>query len=215
MDKTRTFLIVDADRHTRRSLNRMLWLKTNQAIVCVLEAENCTDACAIIESQPIDCMIFDNFMPTNQREDWLGRFLALRPEMAIVVLAGAGDEASAVAAMKAGACDYAIKGAISADALMRMIASSLERTALRRAVAMQQAKLVDAERQRVMIESLGAVCHHMGQPITVITTCLDLIRRQAAGDALSGIVEQCRTAAEEVNARLGKLQNVSFYRSEP
>jgi hypothetical protein len=75
--------------------------------------------------------------------------------------------------------------------------------------------ILETLRQRVMIESLGAVCHHMCQPMTVITSCLDLIPRQTSGEAQSSMIEQCRTAVDEVNALLGKLQNVSFYRSEP
>jgi PAS domain S-box-containing protein len=74
------------------------------------------------------------------------------------------------------------------------------------------------ERQRVMIESIGAACHHLGQPATVLLASLELLVRNRAGstaaiseDLLSSSVE----AAESIRQMLHKLNDIAEYRTTP
>jgi len=73
----------------------------------------------------------------------------------------------------------------------------------------------ETERQRVMLESLGAACHHLAQPATVITANLGLIRsRLDTSDRLvDGLVENCLDAANRLGAVLHKLNEVNEYRT--
>jgi putative two-component system response regulator len=84
-----------------------------------------------------------------------------------------------------------------------------------RTIETQTDALLDAERQRVMIQSLGAACHHLGQPATVINTYLQIVLRMELPAAAHEMLAECRTATEAVAAILERLQNLTVYRTEP
>jgi PAS domain S-box-containing protein len=66
----------------------------------------------------------------------------------------------------------------SENALIGMVLSLVDIGDRRRA---EQAERV-VERDRVMMESLGAVCHHLGQPATVLLSSLEMISRMKEPD---------------------------------
>lgn len=73
-----------------------------------------------------------------------------------------------------------------------------------------------AERQRVMLASVGAACHHLGQPATVIMTNIELIKRMTkAGDnvTLQEILRLTNEAAETMAEVLHKLNAVTEFRT--
>ncbi len=73
----------------------------------------------------------------------------------------------------------------------------------------------ETERQRVMLESLGAACHHLGQPATVIVANLGLIqsRLDTSDRLVDGLVENCMDAAKRLGDVLHKLNEVNEYRT--
>lgn len=75
--------------------------------------------------------------------------------------------------------------------------------------------LLEAERQRVMIEALGTACHHLGQPATVIIGYLDMTRRMDLPPEAQAMLEECRVAADAVADILDRLQKMTVYRTEP
>ncbi|MDA0323852.1 MAG: hypothetical protein O2923_14220 [Verrucomicrobia bacterium] len=77
----------------------------------------------------------------------------------------------------------------------------------------QRQSLIDAERQRVMIESLGTACHHLGQPITAITVYLELMKKEEASEERRMMIEECLGAVESLRGIIGKLRTVSEYRT--
>jgi hypothetical protein len=72
-----------------------------------------------------------------------------------------------------------------------------------------------AEQHRVMIETVGAACHHLGQPVTVITAYLELMRKKETDPELIHMIAECQAAADEVAAILHRLKTVAQYRTEP
>jgi PAS domain S-box-containing protein len=75
--------------------------------------------------------------------------------------------------------------------------------------------LREAERHRVMLESLGAVCHHVGQPATVLMGNLELMR-QGMADAdpeLRRLLDSSIESMCRLGEVLAKLQNVDQYRT--
>jgi len=79
----------------------------------------------------------------------------------------------------------------------------------------QSAEIVAAERQRVMLESLGAACHHIGQPMTVLSLYLTRMRDlHVAGEEDREMVA-CLDAVESISGILKKLMRVSEYRTVP
>lgn len=208
-------LVVDDDSVFRDSMRRLLWLVGQSLPMQVQEAVNGTDAMRAITEDTIDCVLLDHRMPGRTGTEWIVDFLKADSNLAIVMVTGEGDEQVAVNAMKNGAMDYLVKGTITAESLQRAMTNALEKRAMRRTLDQQREMLLTAERQRVMIECLGTVCHHIGQPMTVITTYLGIMKRQETDPALRTMIDECHEAAEKANDVLARLQAVSMYRTEP
>lgn len=79
----------------------------------------------------------------------------------------------------------------------------------------QANEILEAERQRVMIQSLGTACHHIGQPATVLRAYLDLLRRNAGAQKEREQLDECIAATETIAGILEKLRTVSEYRPLP
>ena len=79
----------------------------------------------------------------------------------------------------------------------------------------QSRALLQAEQQKVMEETVGAACHHLGQPATVIRVYLDLMKRAEMSPEMQGMIQECQSAAEEVANVLHRLQGVGAYKTEP
>ncbi len=78
-----------------------------------------------------------------------------------------------------------------------------------------EAAVRESERQRVMLESLGAACHHLGQPATVLMANLGLIRAKVGGDdpMLSEMIDGSLVAIRRLGDTLHKLNCVNEYRT--
>ena len=74
-----------------------------------------------------------------------------------------------------------------------------------------------AERQRVMVESLGAACHHLGQPATVLMMSLDAMRRIEDKDPnlTRELIDASLEAAESLRHMLHELNDMTEYRTVP
>ena len=214
-DKQHCILMVDDDSDYRESMRRLLWTVNESFPVRVLEASEGAQAMDVLRKEHVDCVLLDHRMPGRSGVDWIAEFLESDTHLPIVMVTGQGNEATAVSAMKQGAMDYLVKGCISAEELQRAVTNAVEKMAMRRTLAKQREALLMAERHRGMIESLGSACHHLGQPMSVVTVCLDIMKRQSWGPSVQALVDKCEAAVESVNEILTKLQRVSVYRTEP
>jgi PAS domain S-box-containing protein len=99
----------------------------------------------------------------------------------------------------------------SDDQIVGMVLSFLDISDRKRAEEAEK----HAERQRVMVESLGTACHHLGQPATVLLASLELMSRMRAVDPgksdelLSSSIE----AAEAMRKMLHDLNQMAEYRT--
>ena len=77
--------------------------------------------------------------------------------------------------------------------------------------------LRESERQRVMLESLGAACHHLSQPATVLLVSLGIMNRQLGSSKgeLQGLVSPCVDAAETMAEVLHRMLAINEYRTTP
>jgi PAS domain S-box-containing protein len=72
----------------------------------------------------------------------------------------------------------------------------------------------EAERQRVMLESIGAACHHMSQPVTVLLTNMELMQKlNFSGDSMKELAGISREAAATLGGILHRLNAVDKYRT--
>jgi hypothetical protein len=79
----------------------------------------------------------------------------------------------------------------------------------------QSGQLVAAEQQRVMLESLGAACHHLGQPATILRLYLSRVRDLRPEVLSHDEFSACNRAVEDISDILMKLKSVSEYRTMP
>ena len=93
------------------------------------------------------------------------------------------------------------------DELSGMVLSFLDIGDRRRA---EQAER-QAERQRVMVESLGAACHHLGQPATVLLASLELMTRLPSQDraVTEELLASSMEAAESLREMLHELNDMT------
>lgn len=73
----------------------------------------------------------------------------------------------------------------------------------------------EAERRRVMLESLGAACHHLGQPATVLLANVGIIQRRIQSDdpTVQELLTSSISAAETLGEILHKLNSVNEYKT--
>jgi signal transduction histidine kinase len=105
------------------------------------------------------------------------------------------------------------KDIFSINDYMNVIVSNMKKRLL--TIERQQQALMDAERQRVMLESIAAACHHLGQPATVLSTGLSLLDRAPLNDEQKKDLSLCKDAADKLRDILLQLQTVSAYRTVP
>jgi methyl-accepting chemotaxis protein len=86
---------------------------------------------------------------------------------------------------------------------------------MHKALETQQKALLEAERHRVMIQSLGAACHHIGQPATLLCAHFQLLKRQALSPRELAEVEECAQAVDTIAEVIEKLRRVGAYRTVP
>ncbi len=107
-----------------------------------------------------------------------------------------------------------VSGACNRDAdgeVLGVVFSFLDITDRKRAEeAMRQ-----AAEHRAMLASVGAACHHLGQPATVIVTNLEMMKRRESGlpEEVRSLVDGSLDAAELLGQILHKLNAVTEYRT--
>jgi len=74
-----------------------------------------------------------------------------------------------------------------------------------------------AERNRIMMESLAGVCHSIGQPATVLLTSLELIKLSSLEDKenASQMLDFCYEAVIQIRDLLYKMNAKRLYAAEP
>lgn len=132
-------LVVDDSPEDRETYRRLLRTDSERRYEYV-EAESGHEGLRAYREQQPDCVLLDYRLPDL---DGLEFLVALgETEPPVIVLTGQGSEEVAVEAMKRGAQDYLPKDGITAPGLVRAIAYTVERVALRRAIERQQQDLV-------------------------------------------------------------------------
>jgi PAS domain S-box-containing protein len=99
------------------------------------------------------------------------------------------------------------------NTLIGMVLSLVDISDRRRA---EQAERV-VERDKVMMESLGAVCHHLGQPATVLLSTLEMLTRMPNTDqeTQTQLLQMSLEAAESLRKTLQDLNELRHYNAEP
>lgn len=210
---TLRLLVVDDDAAFRQGIRRLLHSMRDRLACAIMEASNGSHAMELLGMGRVDCVLLDNRMPGGSGLEWLGRMLVEHENLPVVMVTGEGDEETAVTALKSGAMDYLVKGTITPETLYRSMVNAVEKVRMKLAIEEQRQALLQAERERVMIQSIGAACHHLGQPATTLTCCLAVLKTHCVQPDARSILGECVKAAEELGAIIHQLQHVCEYRT--
>lgn len=108
------------------------------------------------------------------------------------------------------------KSAVDLSAIERNMCLIVLQTEERiRTIEKQTQVLLETERQRVVLESLGAACHHLGQPTTVLVTALRIMDQQQVSPQMREMIAACTQSTQEIVEILNKLRLISDYKTEP
>jgi FixJ family two-component response regulator len=227
-------LLVDDDENYRKAHVRLLHLvhvARLNATFNVTAVDSADNAMKALQARQFDCVLLDYAMPERDGLSCLREMQLLYPDMPVILVTGAGNEKIAADAMKDGASDYLIKGSLSLEVMEKAIVNVITKAAMLRKIEEQRKQLNEAERHRVMIQTLGAACHHLGQPVTVLRTCIVMMKRTEgrAGDAedgrdagnaqknapeMHGIIMEAFEAIEKICDILFKMNHMSQFTTE-
>ncbi len=130
-------LVVDDNAVDRERIRRLLKGRYD-----IVEAETAHDGLAMARAANLACVLLDYRLPDRDGVDVIADFTGAH--LPVLMLTSQGNEAVAVDAMKRGALDYLCKSALDADRLQYAIGVAVERTAMRRRLAVQSAALQHA-----------------------------------------------------------------------
>ena len=204
-------LIVDDDSNFRQGILRMFYVLGKAVTFRGFEAAAGAQAIEILKQHRIDCVLLDYKMTGGSGLEWLARIVESNEDIPVIMVTGEGDEQTAVAALKNGATDYLVKGSITPEAMRKTLMNAIEKTRMRAVLERQRIELLEAEKQKVMIQSLGAACHHLGQPATGLQCTLTLLNRLPLAPEVKSLVQESCDFADQMNAILHDLQKVCAF----
>lgn len=129
-------LLVEDDEIDREAVRRLLG-----AGYVVVDVATGHDALEQVASAPPDAVLLDFRLPDMEGLELLPRFV--QNHIPVILLTGEDSPEVIVEAMQKGAQDYLVKGHIGRTALARAIDNAIEKVALKRDVATQQAQLAE------------------------------------------------------------------------
>ncbi len=114
-------------------------------------ARTLSDGIAFLASDEFAVVLLDLSLPDAKGLDGLQTIIKRWPDMAVVVLTGLDDRATAIAALKDGAQDYLVKGAFDSALLLRSIQYAIERSQI-------SAELQHSEQQyRALVAAMTSI----------------------------------------------------------
>ncbi|MFA7430081.1 MAG: response regulator [Rhodospirillaceae bacterium] len=120
-------LVVDDNPGDRRLVEAELAFQGGGDRYVLHGAATLAEALAAVSSHDFNVAILDMGLPDSQGLDTVERFIAAAPDLPVVVLTGLDDRAVGIAAVRAGAQDYLVKGDVRGDLLERSLMHALER----------------------------------------------------------------------------------------
>lgn len=207
MSEVPQILVAEDEELSRDMLVRRL-ARSGFAVEAVADGKSCL---ASLEKNPPDLALLDIQMPGMSGMEVVReiRKRFTHDVLPVILVTALGESEDIVRGLDAGANDYVVKPIIFPVLLARMgVAMRIQRSVR---------LLTEADRQRVMIQTLGEACHQLSQPMqAVMVTLEDLIRnpRANAGQIISELRE-VQSWTREVSDVIHRLQAVGTERSVP
>jgi serine phosphatase RsbU (regulator of sigma subunit) len=168
-------------------------------VVCVPTAQ---EAARVVRTGGVDCLVLDLHLPDLHGIGALGGWLAALPSTAVVVMTGLDDRAAGLAAVRAGAQDYLVKGQVEPEWLGRTVRYAVQRKRTERAAADLRAARWRAEENVRLERGLLPTPLLRTAPISVISRYLPHREGALLGGDFFDVVE---TEDGMVNAVIGDV----------
>ncbi len=160
-EKARVLLVEDNRGDARLFLDM---LTHNESFACeVAHVVRLADAVAALGADAFAVVLLDLSLPDSRGLETFEAVHTTAPDVPIVVLSGANDEALSLAAVQAGAQDYLAKDHADRYTLIRAVRYALERKRAERAARERQGL---QEAIGAMERVLGVVAHELRTPLT-------------------------------------------------
>lgn len=136
----REIVLIEDDATDRLLIREML--ENGHAVgLSLTECKDAASGLAAIGPETL-CVLLDNLLPDALGIDLLPQLRSQRPDLAIVVLTGSGDEMTSADAFKRGATDYLPKHKMSPGVLRSTIISSIDKVALAETIRRKNERLL-------------------------------------------------------------------------
>jgi diguanylate cyclase (GGDEF)-like protein len=152
--ETRTplqILFIEADEVDVILVRRAL--KQSSTPFDLTSSRTLAEALRLLSATSFDAILVDLSLPDSGGLEGLEQLAAASPDTPIVVLTGLADNASAMAALEAGAQDYLVKGQTNKDLLERTLRYAIQR----QQIVSENRRLMEQLRQLARIDPLTGV----------------------------------------------------------
>ena len=197
MDELRV-LIVDDDPAIIRLLDAVLQNAGVSSVAHVTSAER-----ALAQAEAADVVLLDNQLPDHEGVDLLRSLRDRREPPSVVMITAHGNEALAAESLRRGADDYLVKDGTLPNLLPKVLERVRRERALKRALQVAEAELVQAERRAAMGEMTVTLHHEINNPLMAASAEVDLLL--SAPEALSPAQREGLT---EVRVALGRIRDI-------
>jgi signal transduction histidine kinase len=197
-------LIVDDSPEDRELYRRQL--AGGEDEIELVESTSGEEGLRRCAAEPIDCVLLDYRLPDLDGLEFLSLLAGeVSPPPPVIVLTGQGNESVAVQAMKSGAQDYLLKGAITRESLQRAVQNAIEKAALLRRVEQRTAELEQEVRERQRAElalqrTFAELEHLVAQRTAELSTANQELRREI-GERQRAEEERAELLVREREAR--------------
>ena len=186
---------------------RTMLAAENSDVECV-SAMRLSDALAMLDRQEFDVVLMDLSLPDAQGLAAFRKLHDEHPRVPVVILSGRREDTLALAAMKAGAQDYLMKGFIGGFTLSRALRHAIERQQmldrLENSVAeLEQNRSAVIRTNQLKNDLIAVLAHDFKGPLTSILGFSELI----AEGSLDG--DDARDAAKTIGNNAKRLTDLA------
>ncbi|MFZ5572910.1 MAG: diguanylate cyclase [Thermodesulfobacteriota bacterium] len=220
-------------------LYRRLLGKTKTVEYRLFETETAAEGLQLLRNREIDCILLDYNLPDMDGLELLEKITGddSTADVPTIVLTGQGNEMIAVQAMKKGATDYLVKGALNHDLLIRTIRHAMEKKQTEQELRQTNAKLktnlfelekanqriieqqkalLEEERLKVLLQMAGATAHELNQPLMALLGNVQLLELHRQNtEKSSSYIAKIQQAADRIAAIVQKIQNIRQHEVRP
>ncbi len=205
----------------------------------LFEVSTAADGLQFLRSRKIDCILLDYNLPDMDGLEFLTEIAADEriADIPTIVLTGQGNEMIAVQAMKSGATDYLVKGALNKELLVRTIRHAIEKKQTERELQQtteklksnlrelekanqriieQQKSLIEEERLKVLLQMAGATAHELNQPLMVLLGNIQLLEMDRQNpEKITQYISKIQQAGDRIADIINKIKTIRQHEVKP